>query len=279
MIDKTGYDEHKPLHMHNLQFDIAAERVNLEAWVLEKIKRPRREFTVIFPIRYDDGRIEHLTGYRVQHKTPDDYTSIALIGYQAEVLSVNVDTPFRTLKDLVEYAKANPGKLRVATTGAGGLADLILEQLKFLAQIDLSDVPSKSGGEQIALLLGKHVDAIVTTTLEILPQVQAGKVRSLALADEKRSPMLPEAPTFKESGYDITLLAFSCLIGPKGLAVEVISKLQEGCARVCKDVNFIKQMENQGFTVLYESTDDLKKRLRKDYNLNKKLLEHMEGKK
>jgi tripartite-type tricarboxylate transporter receptor subunit TctC len=123
------------------------------------------------------------------------------------------------------------------------------------------------------------VDAIVTTTLEILPQVQAGKVRSLALADEKRSPMLPEVPTFKESGYDITLLAFSCLIGPKGLSVEVISRLQEGCAKVCKDVNFIKQMENQGFTVLYESTEDLKKRLWKDYNLNKKLLEHMEGKK
>jgi tripartite-type tricarboxylate transporter receptor subunit TctC len=216
---------------------------------------------------------------KLPYKTPDDYTSIALIGYQAEVLSVSVDTPFKTLKDLVEYAKANPGKLRVATTGAGGLADLILEQLKFLAQIDMSDVPSKSGGEQIALLLGKHVDAIVTTTLEILPQVQAGKVRSLALADEKRSPMLPEVPTFKESGYDITLLAFSCLIGPKGLSVEVISRLQEGCAKVCKDVNFIKQMENQGFTVLYESTEDLKKRLWKDYNLNKKLLEHMEGKK
>jgi tripartite-type tricarboxylate transporter receptor subunit TctC len=88
----------------------------------------------------------------------------------------------------------------------------------------MTDAPSKSGGGQIAMLLGKHVDAIVTTTLEILPQVQAKKARSrLAVADEKRSPMLPEAPTFKEFGYDITLLAFSCLIGPKGLTVDVIS--------------------------------------------------------
>ncbi len=69
MIDKTSYDESKPLEMHNLQFDIAAERINLEPWILEKIKKPRREFTVIFPIRYDDGRVEHLTGYRVQHNT------------------------------------------------------------------------------------------------------------------------------------------------------------------------------------------------------------------
>ena len=53
MIDKTSYDESEPLEMHNLQFDIAAERVNLDPWILEKIKRPGREFTVIFPIRYD----------------------------------------------------------------------------------------------------------------------------------------------------------------------------------------------------------------------------------
>jgi glutamate dehydrogenase (NAD(P)+) len=69
MVDKKAYDESKPLDMHNLQFDIAAERVNLEPWILEKIKKPRREFTVVFPIRYDDGRVEHLTGYRVQHNT------------------------------------------------------------------------------------------------------------------------------------------------------------------------------------------------------------------
>ncbi len=216
---------------------------------------------------------------KLPYKTPDDYAPIALIGYQAEVLSVSAEAPFRTLQELVQYAKGNPGKLRVATTGAGGLADLIVEQLKFLAQIDVSDVPSKSGGEQIALLLGKHVDAIVTTTLEILPQFQAGKVHTLALADQKRTPMLPETLTFKEGGYEITLLAFSCLIGPKGLGSEIVAKLQEGCSKVCRDGSFIKQMEAQGFTVLYEGPEDLKKRLWKDYNLNKTLLEQMEKKK
>ncbi|MBW1974824.1 MAG: Glu/Leu/Phe/Val dehydrogenase [Deltaproteobacteria bacterium] len=63
------YDELKPLDMHNLQFDIAAERLNIQPWILEKIKHPRREFVVRFPMRYDDGRVELLTGYRVQHNT------------------------------------------------------------------------------------------------------------------------------------------------------------------------------------------------------------------
>lgn len=66
---KKKYDETKPLDMHNLQFDIAAERLNHEAWILEKIKHSRREFSVKFPLRFDDGHIEFLSGYRVQHNT------------------------------------------------------------------------------------------------------------------------------------------------------------------------------------------------------------------
>ena len=69
MIDKNLYDENKPLDMHNLQFDIAAERLNFEPWIIEKIKHPRREFSVKFPLRYDDDHIELLSGYRVQHNT------------------------------------------------------------------------------------------------------------------------------------------------------------------------------------------------------------------
>jgi len=69
MIDKNQYDENKPLDMHNLQFDIAAQRLNLEPWIIEKIKHARREFSVKFPLRYDDDHTELLSGYRVQHNT------------------------------------------------------------------------------------------------------------------------------------------------------------------------------------------------------------------
>jgi len=69
MIDKSQYNESKPLDMHNLQFDIAAERLTLEPWILEKIKYPRREFSVRFPLRFDDDYTELLTAYRVQHNT------------------------------------------------------------------------------------------------------------------------------------------------------------------------------------------------------------------
>ncbi len=69
MIDKNQSDESKPLDMHNLQFDLAAERLDLEPWITNKIKYARREFTVRFPLRYDDGHTELMNGYRVQHNT------------------------------------------------------------------------------------------------------------------------------------------------------------------------------------------------------------------
>jgi len=69
MIDKSLYAENSPLDMHNLQFDIAAEHLDVETWILEKIKHPRREFSVRFPLRFDDGHTELLSGYRVQHNT------------------------------------------------------------------------------------------------------------------------------------------------------------------------------------------------------------------
>jgi glutamate dehydrogenase (NAD(P)+) len=69
VVVKNNYNENKPLDMHNLQFDLAVERLDIEPWIVEKIKHPRREFSVKFPLRYDDGRTELLSGYRVQHNT------------------------------------------------------------------------------------------------------------------------------------------------------------------------------------------------------------------
>ena len=216
---------------------------------------------------------------KLPYKTPDDYLSIALVGIQADVLSVLTDSPIKTLKDFIEYAKGNPGKLRVGTSGVGHFTDVILQMLRFQAKIDVPDVPTKSGAEQIAMQLGKHVEGNVTTILEALPYIQAGKLRPLALADEKRSPLLPDVPTFRELGYDITLTTYTVLIGPNGLPSEVVSKLQEAYKKVSKDSSFIKFMDDQGVTVVYEDGGDLKARLWKDYNVNKDVLERTGEKK
>jgi tripartite-type tricarboxylate transporter receptor subunit TctC len=205
---------------------------------------------------------------KLPYKTPDDYTPIAMVGTQAYTLMV-LSTPFKTLRDFINYAKANPAKVRVGTTGVGGLGSLILEELKSQAKIDLTEVPFKGGGEQIAALLGKHTEATILTLFESVPQVEAGKVRILAVCDERRSVRLPDLPTFKDLGYKITTTTYTFLIGPKALPTDVLSKIQESYKKVSKDANFIKQMKAQGVTVLYEDGEVLKKRLWRDYELGK----------
>ncbi len=216
---------------------------------------------------------------KLPYKTPDDYTAIALVSTQEDLLTVPIDSPVKTLKDFIEYAKANPGKLRVGTCGVGHFTDLILETLKHMAKIDVQAVPSKSGGEQIALQLGKHVEGIITTVSEALPYIEGGKFRPLVLSDVKRSPLVPNVPTFKELGYDITINTYTVLLGPNGIPQDRLSKFQESYKKVSKDSNFVKFMDGQGFTVTYEDGADLKKRLWKDYNANKDIFERIGEKK
>lgn len=212
---------------------------------------------------------------KLPYNTPDDYTPIALVGTQPFNLIVTSETPFKTLKDFIEYARANPGRLRVGTYGVGHVTDLILEELKFQAKIDVFDVPAISSGDQLALILGKNVEAATRTLFETLPYLEAGKVRVLAVIDEKRSPVLPGVPTLKELGYDITISTYTVFIGPKGLPADILSKLQEAYKKVSKDPNFLKIMESQGFTVLYEDGPVLRNRLLKDYTANKSILDRL----
>ena len=212
------------------------------------------------------------------YKTPDDYTPIALVGFQAFILNVNPDVPFKTVADFIKYAKANPGKLRIGTFGEGHITHLILEQLKYLAQIDLTPVPFKGGGELVAALLGKHVEGAIAGTNDVIPHARAGKLNMLGVFDEKRRNPVMEIPTFKELGYDIAMLTYTMLIGPKNLSEGVVSTFGGAYKKVSEDREFRKFMEENGYTVQYEGSEDLKKRLWKDYRENKGIFERI-GKK
>ena len=213
------------------------------------------------------------------YKTPDDYIPIAMVGSQAISLGINSDLPFKTLKDFIEYAKVNPGKLKVNHGGIGHISHLIFEQLSFQAKIDMVDVPFPGGGEQIAAVLGKHTEGALVPLSDLYPQVQAGKVRVLAMADEKRNPTFPDVPTFKELGYDLTMITYTLLIGPNGIPQDIVSKIQDAYKKVSNDPDFIKFMEERGYTVQFEGTEVLRKRLWNDYKANKDIFQRIGQKK
>lgn len=211
--------------------------------------------------------------------SPEDYTPIIKLVNNPICLTVKSDSPWKTIREFIAYAKANPGKVRVGHPGIGTIPHLDAEQLKAMANIDLTAVPFAGGAESVPAMLGGHVEAISQHHSEVLPQVQAGKARVLGVFEEKRSPLFPDAPTFKEIGYDITSAVYYLVIGPKGLPSQILTMLHEALKKAMEDPIFAKPMEGKGFYVSYEGPQELKRRLMRDYEINAKFVDLLKLKK
>jgi len=213
---------------------------------------------------------------KLPYGSPEDYTPILKLVNIPVCLTVKSTAPWKTIQEFVAYAKANPGKIRVGHPGIGTIPHLDVELLKGMANIDLTTVPFAGGAESVPALLGGHVEAISQHHGEVLPHVQAGKARVLGIFEEKRNPIFPDVPTFKESGYDITMGVYYLVLGPKGLSPEIVSKLHEAFKKGMEDPIFTKPMIGKGFDISYEGPEDLKKRLFQDYEANGKLVERLD---
>lgn len=205
--------------------------------------------------------------------SPEDYTPIIKLVNQPVCITVKQDAPWKTIQEFISYAKANPGKVRVGHPGIGTIPHMDAEQLKIMAQIDLTTVPFAGGAESVPAMLGGHVEAVSQHPSEVLAQVKAGKARVLLVFEEKRNPLFPEAPTAKELGCDITMGVYYMLIGPKGLSPQIVTAVHDASKKAMEDPIFRKPMETRGFDISYEGPQDLKKHLMLDYEQNAKLVE------
>ena len=213
---------------------------------------------------------------KLPYGSPEDYTPIIKLVNIPVCLTVKSTAPWKTIQEFIAYAKANPGKVRVGHPGIGTIPHLDVELLKGMAAIDLTTVPFAGGAESVPALLGGHVEAISQHHGEVLPHVQAGKARVLGVFEEKRNPIFPDVPTFKESGYDITMAVYYLVIGPEGLSPQIVSILHDALKKAMEDPIFTKPMVGKGFDISYEGPEDLKKHLLQDYELNGKLVERLD---
>jgi tripartite-type tricarboxylate transporter receptor subunit TctC len=216
---------------------------------------------------------------KLPYGSPEDYTPIIKLVNIPVCFCVKSPGPWNTIQEFIAYAHANPGKVRVAQPGVATIPHLDLEQLKAMAKIDLIVVPFDGGAETVPALLGGHVDASVLHPAMILPQVEAGKSKVLGVFEEKRNPLFPDAPTFKEIGYEITMGVYYLVIGPKGLSPQIVSMLHDALKKAMEDPIFRKPMQAKGFEISYEGPQELKNRLRKDFEVNAKLVELLNLKK
>jgi tripartite-type tricarboxylate transporter receptor subunit TctC len=154
------------------------------------------------------------------------FAPIAKLTESYQILVVPASSPFKTLRELVDYAKRNPGKLNIAHTGVGGLPHLTVELLKARAGIDVVGVPYKSGGESVTAVLAAQVDATIEGITILLPHIRDGKMRALAVTSRERTPLAPDLPTMIEAGVpDYEVATFNGIAAPAGTPPAIVAKL------------------------------------------------------
>jgi tripartite-type tricarboxylate transporter receptor subunit TctC len=154
-------------------------------------------YTVLITTNTTHAANEHLYK-KLPYDPVKDFAPVTGLGKGGQVLVVNSSSPLQSVKDLVAYAKANPGKL---TFGSGSSSSRMAgEMLKQLAGVDILHVPYKSNPLAITDLLGGQIDLMITDVSTGLPQVQAGKLKALGFSTQERSAMLPDVPTIAQAG-------------------------------------------------------------------------------
>ena len=155
-----------------------------------------------------------------------DFAPIAKIGYAPLVIVVPVSSPVKSLKDLIAMAKAEPGKLTYASAGNGSSGHLAGELLKSTAKIDVLHVPYKGGAPAITDLLGERISFMPINPVEVMAHIRGGRLRALAVASDKRFPLLPDVPTVTEaglSGYEASV--WWGLVAPANTPPEIVQQL------------------------------------------------------
>jgi len=155
-----------------------------------------------------------------------DFTAIARIGYAPLVIVVPSSSPVKSLKDLIAMAKSEPGELTYASAGNGSSGHLAGELLKSTARIDVLHVPYKGGAPAITDLLGERISFMPINPVEVLAHIRSGRLRALAVASDKRFPLLPDVPTAAEAGlpgYEASV--WWGLVAPAKTPPEIVRKL------------------------------------------------------
>jgi tripartite-type tricarboxylate transporter receptor subunit TctC len=176
-----------------------------------------------------------------------DLLPIVLIEKGPLMLVTNPSSPYKTVKDVIAAAKANPGKLTFSSGGIGGSHHLSAELFKQSAGIDMIHVPYKSGSAGLTDLMSGTVDLMFDQMYSAMPSVKANKLKAIAITSKTRSPLFPDVPTFVEAGLPkVVVLNWQGLVVPKGTPKAIIDKLNAAANEALKDPQLRSLMLAQG---------------------------------
>jgi tripartite-type tricarboxylate transporter receptor subunit TctC len=215
------------------------------------------------------GAIHHTIATSVYPKLPydfiKDFAPITVVANVPNVLVINPSVPANNAKELIAYAKANPGKLSYGSAGTGTAHHLIGEQFNLLAGVDIVHVPYKGSAPAIADLMGGQVQVMYDTIASALPHIKAGKVRPLAVAPGKRSAALPDIPTLSEAalpGFDVT--TWFGALAPAKTPPEIVAKLNKEMVDILKMPDVAKRLADAGAEPVGNTSEQMAAQIRRE---------------
>ena len=194
-----------------------------------------------------------------------DFAGITLIADLPVALVVHPSVPAKNLKELIAYAKANPGKLNYASSGPGSIGHLAGELLSSMAEIKLTHVPYKGSGPAVVDVLSGYVQMLLTSAATVMPHIKSGKLRAIALASQKRSVGAPEIPTVIESGLPGYVVSGGFgLLAPVATPREIIKKLNAEAVKVVAMPEVRKRLANEGADPVGSTPEEFDAYIRSD---------------
>jgi tripartite-type tricarboxylate transporter receptor subunit TctC len=183
------------------------------------------------------------------------FDPVARVSVETPVLAVRADAPWKTLKEFVEYAKSNPGKVRIGNSGAGSHTHFAASALFLTGGAKVIDVPFGEG-QAVVNLLGSRIEGIVQLPAAVVAHVKSGGLRVLAVLGSKRDPIFPDVPTANESGYAVALDMWRGIAVPKGVPKPIIVRLQNAIKTTVESEAFKEAGKSIGFAPAYLPADD-----------------------
>jgi tripartite-type tricarboxylate transporter receptor subunit TctC len=211
---------------------------------------------------------------KLPYDTQKDFQPVAPFATTMKVLVVNPSLPVHTPKEFIDYAKAHPGKLTMASAGPGSSAHFAGLLFTTMAGIDVVDVPYKGTAEIQRDLMGGQVDSTVDSITAYTPLVKEGKLRALGVASAKPTPLLPGVPAIDEAGLPgYTVADWTGVIAPAGVPADVVAKLNKAINDALSSPDVVKRLEDLGSQPMHETPQQYAQRIASDIQRFDKLRE------
>ncbi|HOT47503.1 MAG TPA: tripartite tricarboxylate transporter substrate binding protein [Syntrophales bacterium] len=213
-----------------------------------------------------------------QVKTAFTYKSFAPIINVVDdpsMFLVKADSPWKTTKEFVDYARKNPGMITVGNSGAGGGVHLVALAFEKAVGARFNHIPFAGGGPSVTALMGGHINAVSVSPPEGIAQVKAGKLRIIALFADERFELFPNVPTVKEQGIPFSMGMWRGLAAPKGTPADVVKTLHDAFRKGMEDPAFKKNAHDMSVKLFYLGPQAFEKRMAEDDQYFAKLVAEM----